>query len=139
MKINKVQRPLTITLNSKNEIKYACQGPPLNEHLEPGDTVVNGEIAELLYLSIAGHTFEEHPDEADKSRAIGARWRLCSFETARVAHMALIQFGHRIKPWFGSTPIDSDGHPVVNAEQHDLEIPLDIPVTAPVIMRMVVV
>lgn len=134
-----MQRPLTVLLSSTGEIKYVCQGEPPKEMQNLGDVVIKGEWADLLYLSVAGHAFEEHPDAADESRAIGARWKLCNISGARDVHLALIRFGHRIKPWLGCTPLDGAGHPLMDAAEHNLEIPLEIPKNAPISMRMIVV
>lgn len=139
MQIDTITKPLTITLNNQRAIKYVCQGPPLNEHLESGDVVIEGELATLLYRAVTGHEYNEHPDEADESRAIGARWTLVTTQSNTDAQLALIQFGHVIRPWLGWTKWDSNGHPILDAEEYKLEIPLDIPKNSPTPMRMVVV
>ena len=88
-------------------------------------TVLFGEIADLLYVALTGHTMSENPVNASLYRARAARAilqrknGLSGTDDVRIANEVIATWGNHIRPWLGMYHIKEDGsvvisHPVYN-------------------------
>lgn len=139
--IKLTRRPLMIAIDDRYNIIYVSWGPPPPNFFTGLYTLITGPLADQLYLALAGHAYGEHPSLADPARALAARRELTRITLigARITRLALIRWGHKIKPWLGITKLDDNYWPILDAPEYNQVIPLTIPDDAPVEMKFVTV
>ena len=130
-KITSFDRPLVLAVSDTYSVVYAGWGDPPPGAVKEDATLITGEIAELLYEALAGHTFGEHPKNAFASRARVRRSFINKrFKNMRVspnshqasatimlflAQAVVMQHKNVMMPWLGVTMLNERGNPVLDA------------------------
>lgn len=105
----------------------------LETHLDA--TVIEGELARLLFTAISGRWRHEAPDAASAEKAAYARHVLAAYarmefevrakppvgshlvpRAARRVLDAAVQFGHCYQPWYGQLRVRGDKRKVIGAD-----------------------
>lgn len=99
-------RALTIRADGQNRVTYVGYGQP-PDGCTATDTLINGVVAETMYLALTGHTYEESPGEANIRRAIAARLEIMSRNQPAdwAPRLVLLAWGSKIQPWLGLTKL----------------------------------
>jgi len=136
-KVTSFDRPLVLAVSDTYSVLYAGWGDPPPGAVKEDATLITGEIAELLYESLAGHSFNEHPEVVSVGRARLAR----SIINTRVKNMrsfandlhhtggttmmmlfsaqaVLMQHSNIIMPWLGITMLNDRGNPVLDTTEY---------------------
>ena len=87
-----------------------------------GYRTINSEIAEWLYLALAGHSIYQRPETVCFSYAYAARaiiqHRQALKPAWRLAQEVIEQWGWHIQPWLGYVRMTADGHVIENAPEY---------------------
>jgi len=94
----------------------------------PGTPII-GPVAELLYIALKGYKPHGSPDDCNLEMAIWARRAILSgcqlgHADALLAQKALVRWGPVVRPWWGTTKLDEEGHVLWDAPEYHMEIPL---------------
>lgn len=141
------KRPLTIAVNEHNQIIYVGWGEPPAGMLAQQATLLTGFLAELVFRSVAGRNYDEHPENADWETArqarkdLGRQARLARFtkngKTTEdqlkyvLAQVVVAGYPGFIQPWLGSLKLDKFGFPVMQSPEYSQIIMADtVPTTS---------
>lgn len=87
--------------------------------IRSGLTILFGELANLLYMALAGHAMDDspfnmHPVLARSARASLARRRVTGEAGIDLINEVINNWGEYIRPWLGAKLIDQAGEPIEN-------------------------
>lgn len=119
--INK-KRLLNIAVSTDHRVLYVGEGPPPAGLVKEPHSLIEGELAEWLYMALAGHRFEEHPDMAAPAQAWQARGYLAALKSDGIYRALRVVQRHRneLRPWLGVVSLDEHRCAVLGDEHYQV-------------------
>ncbi len=120
-----IRRPFTIVINTDDStLAYVGWGSPPVDMLPRHHQILGGSGAVLLYIALAGHTYDIHPGDVDTNLAAFARGAILSKFDKRFHHAKkIVQVaGNQINPWLGKIYLDGQDRPMPDDPIHSTKI-----------------
>lgn len=122
---------LFMAISITRDVLYVCRCDGPGGMVQEAHEVLSGEIAEDLYMALAGHSYGEDPGTANYALAFEARQMIRqnsrkffgeARRQARLAGEVIDKWGEKIVPWLHVAKLGKEGGVIVDAPEYYQEI-----------------